>query len=213
MNAEAGNQDPKRMVERGYDRVADEYARLEGEVEWPRMQWLKKVLDRLEPGSHLLDLGCGSGDPADIEISKQHKVTGVDISQTQIKLARVNVPGGTFIRGDVGSADFPPASFDAVVSFYTLEHIPRAEHKTILQRINTWLRTGGFLLISIEAGEFDDVTGEWLGVPMFISCFDPETMVQMVIDAGFELLETAVETQVEGGNPIPFLWVLAVKNE
>ena len=211
MNSTSGSNDPKRVVERGYDRVAHEYARLEGGSEWPRMRWVRKILNRLESGSSVLDLGCGSGDPADVEISKEHKVTGVDISQTQINLARQNVPTGHFLHGDAGSAEFPPTSFDAVISFYTLEHIPRKEHKTILRRIYEWLRVGGFLLISIEAGEFDDVMGEWLGVPMFISCFDPETMKQMVNEAGFELLETAIETQVEQGNDVPYLWLFGRK--
>ena len=211
MNSTPGFNDPKRVVEQGYDRVAHEYARLEGESEWPRMRWVRNLLNRLEPGSSVLDLGCGSGDPADIEISKEHKVTGVDISQTQINLARQNVPTGHFLHGDAGSVEFPPTSFDAVISFYTLEHIPREEHRTILRRIYKWLRVGGLLLISIEAGDFDDVMGEWLGVPMFISCFDPETMRRMVNEAGFELLETAIETQVEQGNDVPYLWLFGRK--
>jgi len=211
MNNGTNSNDPKRVVERGYDQVAQDYARLEGETEWPRMRWLRKLLNRLEPGSSVLDLGCGSGDPADIEISKEHKVTGVDISQAQINLARQNVPTGHFIHGDAGSVEFQEAHFDAVVSFYTLEHVPRKEHETILQRIYQWLRDGGFLLISIEAGDFDDVMGEWLGVPMFISCFDPETMKQLVTESGFEILETAIETQVEQSNDVPYLWLLARK--
>jgi ubiquinone/menaquinone biosynthesis C-methylase UbiE len=211
VNSTSGSSDPKRVVERGYDQVAHDYARLEGESEWPRMRWLRKLLNRLEPGSSVLDLGCGSGKPADVEISKEHQVTGVDISQTQINLARQNVPTGHFLHGDAGSAEFPPSSFDAVVSFYTLEHIPREEHKTVLRHIYKWLRVGGLLLISMEAGDYDDVMGEWLGVPMFISCYDPDTMKQMVNEAGFELLETAIETQLEGVNDIPFLWVLGQK--
>ena len=131
----SGDNDPKQVVERGYDQVAHDYSRLEGDSEWPRMRWLTKLLGRLEPGSSVLDLGCGSGDPADIEISKEHVVTGVDISQTQINLARQNVPIGRFLHADAGSVEFPPSEFDAVVSFYTLEHIPRDEHRTILQRI------------------------------------------------------------------------------
>jgi ubiquinone/menaquinone biosynthesis C-methylase UbiE len=211
MNSTSGSADPKRVVEQGYDQVAHEYARLEGESEWPRMQWLGKVLNRLEPGSSVLDLGCGSGDPADVEISKEHTVTGVDISQAQINLARRNVPTGHFVHGDAGSVEFPPSSFDAVVSFYTLEHVPREQHKTVLGRICKWLRVGGLLLISMEAGDYDDVMGEWLGVSMFISCYDPETMKQMVTEAGFELLETAIETQLEGGNEVPYLWLLGQK--
>ena len=108
------------MVEAGYDRVAHDYARLEGETKWPRMRWLRKLLNQLPPGSSVLDLGCGSGDPADIEVAKEHKITGVDISQTQINLAQQNVPTGDFLHGDAGSVEFPPASFDAVISFYTL---------------------------------------------------------------------------------------------
>ena len=87
--------DLKQIVERGYDRVAKEYSGLE-EEEWPRMRWLKKALGEIQPGSSILDLGCGSGDPADIEIAKNHKVAGIDISETQISLARQNVSSGTF---------------------------------------------------------------------------------------------------------------------
>lgn len=211
MKTELENKDIKKIVERGYDKVAHEYAKLEGEQTWPRMKWLKRLLNQLEPGASVLDLGCGSGDPADMEIAKLQKVTGVDISETQIKLARENVPGGLFIHADAGSVDFPAGSFDAVVSFYTLEHIPREEHQTVLQRINDWLRKDGFVLLSLEAGEYDDEMGEWLGVPMFISCYDPETMKQMLIEAGFELLESAIETQLENDNEVPFLWLFGRK--
>jgi ubiquinone/menaquinone biosynthesis C-methylase UbiE len=201
----------KQMVEQGYDQVAHEYARLEGESEWPRMRWLGKLLARLDPGSSVLDLGCGSGDPADVEIAREHQVTGVDISQVQIDLARRNVPAGRFVHGDAASVEFPPGSFDAVVSFYTLEHIPREEHRAVLRRIHEWLRVGALLLVSMEAGEYKDVTGEWLGVAMFISCFDPETTKGMVSEAGFDLLETAIETQVEQGVGVPYLWLLGRK--
>ena len=153
----------------------------------------------------------GSGDPADVKISEDHKVTGVDISQTQIDLARQNVPTGNFLHGDAGSVEFPAASFDAVISFYTLSHIPRQEHETILRRIYQWLRPGGLLLISVDAEEHDDLVGDWLGVPMFFSCFDPQTTKRLVNEAGFELLETAIETQVEQSHDVPFLWLLARK--
>jgi hypothetical protein len=69
----------------------------------------------------------------------------------------------------------------------------------------------GFLLISMEAGEYDNVTGTWLGVPMFLSCYDPDTMMRLVGEAGFALLETAIEVQVEQGHGILYLWLLARK--
>ena len=211
MNSAKDSINPKKVVEQGYDQIACDYARLEGEIKWPRMRWIEKLLNHLEPNSSVLDLGCGSGDPADIEIAKKHKVTGVDISQTQIDLARQKVPNGHFIHGDAASVDFPPASFDAVISFYALEHIPREEHGSVLGHIYQWLKARGFLLFCMEAGDYDDVIGEWLGVPMFISCFTPEVIKQMVVHEGFAVLETAIETQIEGKTEIPFHWILARK--
>ncbi len=204
-----GTKDPKQIVERGYDQVASQYARLEDGDRWPRMRWLEKLLHALPAGSSLLDLGCGSGDPADILIAREHHVTGVDLSREQIRRARRNVPSGTFLHADAASIQFSDDSFDAVVSFYTLEHIPRAEHEVLLASIHRWLRPRGLLLLSLEAGDADDLVGEWLGVPMFFSCFDAETEARLIEASGFEILETAVETQVEQGTEIPYLWVLA----
>jgi ubiquinone/menaquinone biosynthesis C-methylase UbiE len=212
MDGMSGFSDPKRVVEQGYNRVAHDYARLEGAEEWPRMRWLRNLLSRLEPGSSVLDLGCGSGDPADIEIARQHRITGVDISLAQIDLARQNVPAGHFLHGDLGSVEFPPSSFDAVVSFYTLEHLPRQEHAAILRRVCRWLKPGGWLLLSTEAAGIEGITAEWLGVPMFMSSFDADTVRRLVGEAGFELVETAIEAQVEQSHDVSYLWVLAVRS-
>ena len=202
-------EDSKKTVEEGYDRVAEAYSRLEGENQWPRMKWLGKVLARLKPESSVLDLGCGSGDPADMEIARLHRVTGVDISNIQIELARQNVPQGRFIHGDLGSLDFPDASFDAVVSFYTLEHLSRERHGEILHRIHDWLRPEGLLLFSYEKGNRNDVTVQWLDVPMFFSLFDPDTLRGLVEDADFEILDADVENQIEQNRDVPYLWILA----
>lgn len=204
--------DPKKIVSDGYNRVAGEYARLEADGSWPRMRWLAKVLERLEDGSSVLDLGCGTGVPAGLEIAKRHRLTGIDISEAQIALARRKVPNAEFIHGDLASAHFPNESFEAIVTFYALEHLPRSEHAGILNRAHAWLSPGGYLLISTEAEDADDVTGEWLGVPMFFSSFDHETLLELIELTGFEILESAFESQTEDGREIEYLWILAQKS-
>ncbi len=136
---------------------------------------------------------------------------GVDISEAQIELARQNVPAGRFIHGDVSAVTFLPSSLDAVVSFYTLEHLPREEHALLLRRIEGWLRGGGYLLLGTDAADRPGGVDEWLGVPMYFSAFDQETLLGLVQEAGLEIVETAVETQREGGSEIPYLWLLARK--
>ncbi len=84
---------PEEAVSRGYNVVADKYAWLE-QTEWTRLRWVRKLLQTLPSGSRVLDLGCGSGDPADVEIARSHAITGVDISAAQIERATKNVPDG-----------------------------------------------------------------------------------------------------------------------
>ena len=199
------------MVEQSYDKVYKQYLCLEKKKEWPRLKWLHKVLKMLNPGSSVLDLGCGSGDPVDIEILKNHKIIGVDISKNMIHLAQKNVPTGRFIHNDVSKQSFLPDSFHAVVAFYTLEHIPREEHTSLLQRIYTWLRPEGLLLFTIESQAYNNETGNWLGEPMFFSCYDPVTMKKIVREAGFTILETDIEPQIEGDTEVSYLWILARK--
>lgn len=211
MSHDSSKLDPKHVVAQGYDRVADTYARLEDETTWPRMRWLHKLLACLPPGSSVLDLGCGSGDPADIALAQHHHVTGVDISEAQIIKARQNVPGGRFLHADLGSIAFPPASFDAVVSFYTIEHLPREDHGTIFGRIASWLRPGGYLLLGTEAAAAAGAVGMWLGVPMYFSSHDPATLQQLIEQAALVVQEVATEPQMEQGREIRYLWLLARK--
>mgnify|MGYP001058894592 FL=1 len=156
------------------------------------MRWLEKLPAALPSGASVLDLGCGSGNPADIALARQHQVTGVDISEAQIIKARQNVPGSVFLHADLSAISFPPASFDAMASFYPLEHLPREEHAAIFSRIATRLRTGGYLLLGTEAVERAGSVSARLGAPMFFSSYD-------------------MEQQTEQRQEITYLWVLARK--
>jgi SAM-dependent methyltransferase len=200
--------DAKRIVEDGYDRVALRYANLEGEETWPRMRWVRRVLAELPDGASVLDLGCGAGVPVGPEVVKRHHFTGVDISGAQVELARGNVPEAEFIHADL-AAEFPGASFGAVFSFYAIDHVPREEHAALFQAMRRWLKPGGVLLISVEAGDEPSATGKWLGAPMYFSHFDEETTIRLVEAAGFTILETSVEEQLERDHMVPYLWLLA----
>lgn len=201
----------RETVASGYDAVAEAYARLEGEDEWPRVRWLADLLACLDAGSDVLDLGCGNGVPATRAIAERHDAVGVDISARQIALARKNVPNADFMCGDAASLDFAENRFDAIVSFYMLGHIPRAEHARLLAKIFGWLRPRGYLLVSVEEEEEPDTVADWLGTPMFFSSFAADAMLDMLCEVGFEVVRQEPEVQLEGGREVPFRWVLARK--
>ena len=137
---------------------------------------------------------------------------GVDHSIAQIERARRNVPSGHFIHGDLAAPDLPRGSFDAVVSFYALEGIPRAEHAAVLQHAHDLLRPSGYLLLATEPMDRESVTGVYRGMRMRISGFDADTLLRIVGDASMSLLESKIETQNERSHDVPFLWILAQRD-
>ena len=202
--------DPRKTtVAEGYDALGEDYAAWAAGVLDARDRMLQSFSVRLQPGSRVLDLGCGSGLPATSVLALRFTVTGVDISAGQLEAARRNVPAATFIQADMAGIDFPAGSFDGVTAFYSILHVPREEHGDLLGRVAHWLVPGGLLLATLGSADSPDWTGEWLGHPMFFSNHDAETNRRLVAAAGFELLVDEVIETVEPEGPVPFLWVLA----
>jgi hypothetical protein len=83
----------------------------------------------------------------------------------------------------------------------------------VFERLRRWLKPSGYLLFTIEPDDEPGVVGEWLGAPMFFSHFGAEDALALVRDAGFEIVDQAVEAQLEGAREVSYLWVLARKPE
>jgi SAM-dependent methyltransferase len=207
--------DPKRIVADGYDRIAETYADFVGRSRNdPRDRYTELVLDRLPDGARVLELGCGCGVPTARLLAVRFVLTGVDVSPRQIDLARSHVPRATFIEADMTTLDLPMESFDAVVAFYSLTHVPRREHRRLLAAIAGWLRPGGLLVASMGAGSSPDcVEDDWLGAPMFFSHFGARTNKRLVHAGGFDILSARIEQTDEDGDAVRFLWIVATKPE
>jgi cyclopropane fatty-acyl-phospholipid synthase-like methyltransferase len=200
---------PARVVAEGYDIMADRY--LAWTVEGPtRLAYLDRLLGMLPDGSRVLELGCGAGEPVARRLSERHRVTGVDLSPEQIARARARVPDADFLIGDMTQLVLEPASFDAVVAFYSIIHVPRTQHTDLFQRIAGWLRPDGVLLVTMGAGDSPGtVEDEWLGVPMYFSHFDAPTNRSIVQRAGFVIESAEVVEDDEDGRQVAFQWIIA----
>jgi cyclopropane fatty-acyl-phospholipid synthase-like methyltransferase len=200
------------IVRRGYDTIAESYLAWSLENDWPgRRLYLGYLLDALDPGSDVLELGCGAGLPATRAlVDAGHRVTAVDLSVAQLALARRHVPEAQLVRADMAELELPPASFDAVCAFYSLTHVPRGWHADLLAHIAAWLRPEGIFVASFGCSDNPaQIEEDWLGAPMFMSHFDAATSRTMVEEAGLELVRHELVAQVEHGQEGAFLWVLA----
>jgi cyclopropane fatty-acyl-phospholipid synthase-like methyltransferase len=178
----------------------------------PSVEYIEKLLGLLPAGAHVLELGCGNGEPAGRMIAQVNEYTGVDISEEQLRRARVLVPGGEFLKADYTELEWAPSSVEAIVALYTFGHVPQAELPGLLHRISAWLRPGGHLLATAGSRSHPDGVFDWLGVPMFFSGLDVETNLALIANAGLSVVENDVVCQDEGDEGRPcFLWILARK--
>lgn len=196
--------DPKDIVRRGYD-AASLHHELAYDAGTKYAAWLEEI-DRLLPDrGTVLDLGCGSGVPVARALAAAgHRVTGIDISEAQIRRARNQVPEAEFVRVDATAARFDDASFDAVVALYSLIHVPTAEQPPLLRSIARWLRPGGRLLATTGHSAWTGTEEDWLGsgAPMWWSHADAATYRAWITQAGLTVEREEFVPEGDGGHAL-----------
>jgi SAM-dependent methyltransferase len=199
-------------VQAGYDALAPRFGEWAAQVEGdPWTRYLDDLAQRLPHGARVLDLGCGNGSKLSRLAGRGFELTGVDVSEEQLRLARAELPDATFLQADFSELDLEPESFDAVTALYSVMHVPRDEHRALFARIRNWLAPGGLFLASLSHVGGPDWTGEWLGVEMFFSGHDADTNRRLVREVGLELLGDELVFMREPDGEVGFLWVLARK--
>ena len=178
-----GRDTRKRLVEAGYDRIAADYLASKRPLAAQTEALLAALIASLSPQSTVLDLGCGAGVPVTRWLAERCAVTGVDLSAQQLALARRLVPQATFIQADMAALDFPPHTFDAVVSTYAIIHLPREEHPTLLAQVARWLKPGGGFLATwpLTAWEGEEANWSDWGATMWWSHHAPDTSLTLLV--------------------------------
>lgn len=122
-----------------YDEPGNPIIELEQPAVW-------SLLDSVTPG-RALDAGCGTGRHAAHLVAGGHEVLGVDLSPEMLERAVFNVPGATFIQGDVCAIPVEDQQFDLVVCGLALSHV--ADLRSGVTELARALRPGGVIVISV----------------------------------------------------------------
>ncbi|MDP6607235.1 MAG: class I SAM-dependent methyltransferase [Dehalococcoidia bacterium] len=182
-----GVEDPGAIVRRGYDLIARTYHAQRGlEEDRERLDEFAGLLPR---GARVLDTGCGAGVPvARFLAGEGFEVTGIDVSESMLELAREHVPAATFRLMDMTELDFADGSFEGLTACYSIFHVPRELHASLLSAFHRLLVPGGVMLVSLGHAAWEGTEPDFHGTRMFWSHFGPDEYARLLANAGFELL-------------------------
>ena len=85
---------------------------------------LRLIASMIEPGSHVLDLGCGNGDLL-AWLAEHRRVSGTGVEQDKAKAATCIARGLSVLQGDLNLEvdDYPDCTFDYVILSQTLQQV------------------------------------------------------------------------------------------
>jgi SAM-dependent methyltransferase len=182
------------------DRYDEAFPHKEGQIAGGA--WLA---EQLPAGSHVLDLGCGTGLPTARQLVEAgHRVTGIDLSPGMLKLAQENVPEAEFRRMDICEVErYDLGPFDGIAAFFSLLMLPRAEIPFALRMMHQQLREGAPMAMSMVEADVDDLSLPFLGNTIRVSGYLRDELHQVVHEAGFEIAGEDAHAYAPASTDVP----------
>lgn len=122
---------------------------LEVEVELEHLQRYFAAQE-IVAGRRVLDIASGAGYGSALLAERAACVRGADIDYEAVSFARDHYKAGNldYLQCSMDALPFASRSFEAVVSFETIEHVPASVHDEFMREVLRVLTPDGFLLIS-----------------------------------------------------------------
>ena len=161
--------------------------------------WLQRTAEGLPKGARILDLGCGSGEPAGrFFLHRGHDVTGYDLSPAMIDLARASYPSGAWHVGDMRSLDHQ-GPFDAVIGWDSFFHLSTDDQRVLLPELASLVADQGVMLFTVGHDE-GAVDGQVFGDVVPHGSLSPQEYRSILETKGFVMELTLHDDTVGGRN-------------
>jgi SAM-dependent methyltransferase len=152
-------------------------------------------------GQKILDLGCGYGAYSLALLKEGRSCVGCDVNLQYLKTAAA---AGLPVVAALGSLPFPDKSFDTVLLFEVIEHVPPIE--SILKEAFRVARKSVLVTVpnaeDLELLKGNDVTYAHMLSSDHVHFFDPESLSKLLRRFGGDV-------QVQRGDPIYPYWFLS----
>jgi ubiquinone/menaquinone biosynthesis C-methylase UbiE len=156
------------------------------------------MLPRLE--GDVLELCIGSGLLTEQVPKTYRSYTGLDLSDTLLATLRRKMPDVTLVQGNAEEPCFVDQSFDAVLVFAGLHHLPHFE-RTIAHAYRMLRRHGTFVCLEPSSRAWYrkpmELLRDWIGIYSEDEVFlDPRRVVTALRGAGFDQVQERYLTPV-----------------
>jgi ubiquinone/menaquinone biosynthesis C-methylase UbiE len=137
----------------------------------------------------VLELCIGSGMLTEHVPKTYRSYTGLDLSDTLLDTLRRKMPGLTLVQGNAEELCFADRSFDTVLIFAGLHHLPHFE-RTIAHAHRVLRRNGTFVCLEPSSRAWYrkpmELLRDWIGIYSEDEVFlDPRRVVAVLQGAGF----------------------------
>ena len=169
-----------------------------------------KAIERFVSKGKMLDVGCGRGILPALMRERGWEAYGLEFSETAARHAREELGIPVFV-GSLTDSPYEPESFDAVVLWHVLEHVP--DPAEALAKAHQILRPGGLLVVavpnfeSLQAG-FSGRHWFHLDVPRHYHHFGVKVLKRMLKSAGFSVADIS-HLSIEYN---PYGWIQSILN-
>jgi protein-L-isoaspartate O-methyltransferase len=154
----------------------------------PPFEALEKLLALIPAKSIILDAGCGPGHHTRYLARRGHDVTGIDLSEGMLSIARSKFFPSRFVRMDIENLQ-QIAMFDAIWCAAAAMHVPRENMPALLLKFRRALRPGGVLGLNLQVGRTSEVACFGVDQRFFEYYHDAREIGTMLVRAGFEVLD------------------------
>jgi ubiquinone/menaquinone biosynthesis C-methylase UbiE len=127
-----------------YEEIAEHYSETPGRNK-PRVNIINELT---AVNGRVLDVGCGNGITS-LEVPELAEYTGVDVSNKFIEIAKQKFPEKNFIHYEGITLPFNDNTFDWVLSFAALHHIPGSMRAEVVKEMKRVLKPGGKIVVSV----------------------------------------------------------------
>lgn len=141
-----------------------------------------------------LDLGCGTGRISQHIDDRSDELVSVDADSSRVRAASSS-QSGDFLITDGCRLPFQSNTFDTVVSYTVIEHIPEEKNAEFLSEIRRVLKSDGLAYVVNDTFMYRVLRRTRLLFPnrgpdpTHINMIRPRTLVRRMRSAGFEIQE------------------------